>query len=255
MELYVGQFLVFMMLFVRITAVIVVAPVLGHQSVPVQIKVALGIFLAFVMYPIAAGKAPVINADLISLGVMVLREVAVGLTIGFATSLVFVGVRFAGELISVDSGLSIASLFDPEMNSQSSVISEFLYLIMLMVFLLVNGHHFVLEALYLSYAAVPIGDFAFNGTAAQLLIKLSGFTFIVAMKLAAPVMVAMFLVNVALSILSRVMPQMNIFTLAFPIHIGAGFFAMMVASPLLVLVFKNLLAGFEESVFELVKAL
>jgi flagellar biosynthetic protein FliR len=255
MEVYVSQFLVFLMLFTRITAMIVVAPILGHQAIPVQMKVAFGMFFAFVMYPIASAQASVINAELLPLVLMAMKEVAVGLTIGFATGLLFAGVRYAGELISLDTGLSGAAMFDAEMNSQASLISEFLYLGMLMVFLLLNGHHFVIEALEMSYAAVPLGGFTFNTEITQMMIKLTGYAFVIAVKLAAPVMVAMFLINVALSILSRVMPQMNIFALAFPLKIGIGFYALVASAPLLVFVFKKLLTSFETNILELVKAL
>lgn len=254
MEIYVAQFLVFIMLFARVTALIVVAPMFGNQTIPVQLKVALGLFLAFVMYPLAAGTAPVISAELLPLVMMATKEVIVGLVLGFATGLLFAGVRFGGELISMDIGLSMASMFDPESNTQASVISEFMYLAMLMIFLLLNGHHFVLEALQLSYAAVPIGAFSVSGEVTQMLIRLAGHAFVIAVKIAAPIMVAMFLINIALSILARVMPQMNIFALAFPVKIGAGLFAIVTAVPLLVLVFKKLLTEFESNILELVKA-
>jgi flagellar biosynthetic protein FliR len=255
MELYVGQFIVFLMLFVRATAMVVVAPVIGHQNVPVQVKAGVGLFLAFVMYPLAAGKAAIVSAKFIPLVLMVLKELAMGLTIGFAAGLVFAGVRFAGELISMDTSLSMAALFDPEQNTQTSVLTEFLYLFLLMVFLLLNGHHFVFEALEMSYVAVPLGEMTFSGEASQVLIKLTGFIFIVAMKLAAPIIVSMFLVNVALSILSRVMPQMNIFAVAFPIKLAVGFAGMLVSAPMIVYAFKRLLAGFEANILDLIKAL
>jgi flagellar biosynthetic protein FliR len=255
MEIYASQFLIFIMLFARCTAMIVVAPIVGHQAIPVQIKVAMGLFLAFVMYPLAAGKADVASAELVSIVLMALKEVGVGLAMGFATGIVFAGVRFAGDLISMDTGLSMAMMFDPEQNVQSSVISEFLYLFLLMIFLLLNGHHFVLEALQLSYAAVPIGGFSFSAAASAQMIHMTGMMFVIGVKLAAPVMVSMFLMNVALSILSRVMPQMNIFAVAFPLKIAAGFAIMMVSAPLLVFTFKKLLGGFEQSVLELVKVL
>ncbi len=255
MELYVSQFVIFIMLFARVTALIVVAPILGHQSIPVQVKVAIGLFLSFVMYPTAAGAEQVVQAEFLPIVIMALREVVVGVIIGFATGLLFAGVRYAGDLIAMDIGISMAAMFDPESNSQSSVISEFLYLAMAMVFLIMNGHHFLLEALHLSYVAVPIGSFAVSGPASVILIKLVGMTFVIAAKLAAPIMVSMFLINLALSILSRVMPQMNIFAVAFPVKIGVGFFMAMVSIPLLVFVFKKLLSGFESNILELVKVL
>jgi flagellar biosynthetic protein FliR len=255
MEIYVGQFIVFLMLFARATAMVVVAPVIGHQNVPVQIKAGVGLFLAFVMYPLAAGKANVVSADFIPLVVVALKEIAAGLTIGFAAGLIFAGVRFAGDLISMDTSLSMAAMFDPEQNAQTSVLTEFLYLFLLMIFLLLNGHHFVFEALEMSYVAVPLGAMTFSGDASQVLIKLTGFMFIVAVKLAAPIIVSMFLVNVALSILSRVMPQMNIFAVAFPIKLAVGFAGLMVSAPMIVYAFKTLLAGFQANMLDLIKAM
>ncbi|MBI5471714.1 MAG: flagellar biosynthetic protein FliR [Ignavibacteriae bacterium] len=255
MEVYVSQFLIFVMLFARVTALIVVAPILGHQSIPVQIKVAIGLFLAFVMYPNAAGTEQVVEAEFLPIVIMALKEVIVGLIIGFATGLIFAGVRYAGDLIAMDIGISMAAMFDPESNTQSSIISEFLYLTMAMIFLLLNGHHFVLEALHLSYAAVPIGGLAVTGAVSAILIKLTGMTFVIAAKLAAPIMVSMFLINLAVSILSRVMPQMNIFAVVFPVKIGVGFFVVMVSIPLLAFVFQKLLSSFEANILELVKVM
>lgn len=255
MGIYVSEFLVFMMVFARITAMVVIVPMFGHQAVPVQAKVAIGLFLGFVVYPLAANKGVVMNAEFIPIVLMALKEIAVGLSIGFFVGLIFAGVRFAGELISMDTGLAMAAMFDPEQNAQTTVLTESLYLLMLMVFLTMNGHHFVLEAIQLSYAAVPMGEFPFTPAVSGQLIRLTGFTFVIAVKLAAPVLVSMFLINLALSILSRVMPQMNIFAVAFPIKLGAGFAVIMVSVPLLVFVFTKLLAGFEENILELVKTL
>lgn len=255
MELYVNEFLIFVMVFVRVTALIVVAPMIGHMAVPVQVKVAIGMFAAFVMYPLASHQAAALHAELMPLVLAVLKEAAVGLLIGFVAGLLFAGVRFAGELIAIDAGLSLAALFDPESNAHASIISESLYLLMLMVFVMVDGHHFLLEALQLSYLRVPMGSFALNGELADHLLNMGGMVFVVAVKLAAPVMVAMFLINVALSILARVLPQMNLFAVVFPLKVGVGLLVLTTALPLLVFVFKKLLAGFEESLFEMVKVL
>ncbi len=255
MEVFVDQFLVFLMLFVRVTAMLVVAPMLGHMAIPVQVKVAIGMFIAFVLYPLASGEAAMLSAELIPLTLNVLKEAAVGVLIGFAAGVLFAGVRYAGELIAIDSGLSLAAMFDPESNAHASVISESLYWLMLMVFVVLNGHHFLLEALQLSYVSVPMGNFTLHGEAAKQLITMAGMMFVIAVKLAAPVMVTMFLINVALSILSRVMPQMNLFAVVFPLKVGAGLLALMAALPLLVFVFKKLLAAFQENMLELVKVL
>lgn len=255
MEIYVGQFLVFLMLFVRSTSLLVVAPMLGHTAIPVQVKVALGLFVAFVMYPLASGTSAVTDATLIPLVLMTLKEALVGLIIGFAAGVLLAGVRYAGDLIAIDSGLSLATMFDPETNAHGSVISEALYLMMLTIFLLLDGHHVLLQALQLSYATVPLGTFAIDGEVAAQMVKIGGMVFVVAVKLAAPIIVAMFLTNVALSILSRVMPQMNLFSVVFPLKVAAGLLALVAALPLLAYVFKHLLASFEGNILELIKTM
>ena len=145
---------------------------------------------------------------------MAMQEVLTGLLIGFAMGLVFAGVRAAGELIGFDLGLSIATAFDPETGS-NNIVGAFLYLVMLLVFILVNGHHFVLQALVLSYDAIPIGGFTLSGPVADQLLGMTGIIFIVGVKCAAPIIVASFLMNVALAILSRVAPQVNVFMVEF----------------------------------------
>ena len=119
------------------------------------------------------------------------------------------------------SGLSIATAFDPETGS-NNIVGAFLYLVMLLVFILINGHHFVLQALVLSYDTIPLGGFALTGPVADQLLRMTGIMFVVGLKCAAPIIVASFLMNVALAILSRVAPQVNVFMVSFPVKIGVG---------------------------------
>lgn len=254
MEIYALQLVLFLLLFLRCMAIIALAPVLGHVSVPVQVKAALGVFMAFVLYPLLAAKNPQIDMQLMGLAMLAVQEILTGLLIGFAMGLLFAGVRAAGELIGFDLGLSLATAFDPDTGT-NNLVGEFLYLVVLLVFLLMNGHHFVLQALVLSYDAVPLGGFALRGVAAEGLVSLTGVVFMVALKCAAPVIVASFLVNLALAILSRVAPQINVLMVSFPLKIGVGLVVLMIAGPFLVYAFKNLLAGFEEDVLQLIQVL
>lgn len=254
MEIYATQLVLFVMLFLRSSALIAVAPVLGHLSVPVQVKVALALVLAFVLYPVLAATAPAMDLHLVGLAILAIQEVATGLLIGFAMGLIFAGVRAAGEIIGFELGLSIATAFDPETGA-NNILGGFLYLIMLMVFLLINGHHFVLQALVLSYTAIPLGGFTVLGAVADTLIGLTMVVFMVALKCAAPIIVASFLVNLGLAILARVAPQVNVFMVSFPLKIGIGLVVLMTSAPLLVYVFKSLLTGFEEDILHLIRVM
>jgi flagellar biosynthesis protein FliR len=255
MEIYVTQFVIFIMLFVRIIALIVVAPMMGHQNVPVAVKVALGLFIAFVMFPMVSSMPIHIDTSLIGLFVATVTETVIGLIIGFAISLLFAGARFAGEIISFEIGISMANIFDPETNQTNPIVGEFLYLIMVLVFLLINGHHFVFESLIFSYKVIPIGGLMLHGPLLDLLLSMTGMVFILAVKIAAPVMVASFLTNVTLSILSRLVPQMNILMTSFPLKIGVGYIIIVSAAPMIVVLMKKSLQGFENNILELIKAM
>jgi flagellar biosynthetic protein FliR len=255
MEFAIAQFMLALLLFVRITSVVALAPIFGNMNIPVQTKVALSVFLSFIVYPMVAASAPHVNVQFTAFVVLALKEVLVGLLLGFATSLVFVGVRYAGELISYDMGFSLANVFDPESGQNNPVVGEFLYLFTLLIFLLINGHHFILQAIQFSYSSIPIGGNTLSESALSTLVALTGSVFVVAVKFAAPVVVALFLTNIALAILTRVMPQMNIFAVSMPAKVGVGIMVLMATAPLMAYVFKKLLTNFENNVLELVKAL
>jgi flagellar biosynthetic protein FliR len=253
-ELYALQLVLFLLLFLRCTSLIATAPVVGHVAVPTQVKVGLGAFLALVLYPLVAARAPVMDLRLLPMALLAVQEVLVGVILGWAAGLVFAGVRAAGELIGFELGFSIATVFDPE-QGQQNIVGGFLYLVMSLVWFSVNGHHFLLQAMMVSYDVVPIDGLSVTGPAALMVTKMTAMVFVVALKFAAPVIVASFLVNLAMAILSRVAPQINVFVVSFPLKTAVGFVVLMTSAPLLVLVFKKLLGGFEEQMLELMKAL
>ena len=255
MEIMATQLVLFLLIFARIMALVSAAPVFGNQNIPVQVKIGIGFFISFVMFPMLSQKAPQVDVRLFPMAVMMLHEVLIGLLIGFAAGLIFAGVRYAGELVSFMMGFSLASVIDPESGGQNRVTGEFMYLATLLVFLMINGHHFLLEALQMSYVTVPTGGLALTGPVFDKMIDLGGIVFIIAVKLAAPVLVALFMINVALSILARVSPQMNVFILSFPLTIGVGMLVLITTAPLIVFVFKKSLMSFEEGLLELVKVM
>ncbi len=255
MEVYIGQFVVFLLLFARITSVVVTAPILGHSAVPAQVKVALGIFLAFVLLPLQRAVIDVVDLRLLGFVVLILQEVMVGAILGFATGLMFAGVQYAGELIGFTMGYSFATTIDPETSASTPILGEMLYTFTALIFILLNGHHFILESIVLSYQSVPIGHLTVSALLSDHLVALTGSIFVIAAKFAAPAIVALFLTDVALGILTRIIPQMNIFGVAFPLKIGVGLVVLSSSMPVLVFVFKKLLGTFESSIVELIKVL
>lgn len=254
MEVYVLQFVMFMLLFLRAASVIVLAPVMGHTVVPVQTKIGLGVFMALMLYPVMMARGVHVDLALGPLVVLAMQEVVTGLAIGFASGLIFAGAQAAGELIGFDLGLSLATAFDPE-TGPNNVIGSFLYLGMVLVFLLLNGPQFVLQALIVSYDAVPLGGLVITVATVDQLLHMAGLIFVVGLKCAAPIVVASFLLNLALAVLARVAPQVNVFIISFPIKIAVGVLVLMGAAPILVFAFKQLLLHFEDELVLLVRTL
>jgi len=251
----IDHIVLFLLVFVRVTAVVGVAPFFSHGAVPAQVKVALALFLTLLLQPLLQATVPAGELELPVLVLLVLKEVGVGLIIGFATTLIFAGVRSAGELIGFELGFSLANAFDPESSGQTQVVAQFMNLIMILVFLLLNGHHFVLQALRLSFDVVPLGTLVLSGALAEQLVALTATVFVIALKLAAPVIVAGFLVNVAMAILTRVAPQIHVFILSFPLRSGVGLLVLTVSASLMVVVFKKLLLEFEGNILMLVRSM
>jgi flagellar biosynthesis protein FliR len=255
MEIAALQFVIGILIFVRVTSLLVLAPGFGHAAVPPAVKVALGIFLAFVLYPVVAAGHPDVDLRLGSLVILALKEAAVGLTIGFACGLVFEGVRIAGDLMGFDLGLSLAMLYDPQNGVSNNIVAQLLSLSALMVFFILNGHHFVLEALHVSYSTVPLGTFHMNPVLLDGIAGMTGMTLVVGVKLAAPVIVTSFLINIALAVLARVAPQINIFFVTVSLKTGAGIFVLMASAPMVIAVFRKLLLSFEDGILDIVKAM
>ncbi|HTY57831.1 MAG TPA: flagellar biosynthetic protein FliR [Bacteroidota bacterium] len=255
MDIAVLQFVIGLLVFVRVTSLLVLAPGFGNRVVPPTVKIALGVFLAIVLYPVVAAAHPDVDLRLGSLIVLALKESAVGLAIGFASGLVFEGVRVAGDLMGFDLGLSLAQLYDPENGTTNNVVAQLLTMTALMIFFIMDGHHFVLEALYVSYSAVPLGAFHMSAPLLDGVVTLTGMTLAVGVKLAAPVIVTSFLLNIGMAVLARVAPQMNVFFIAVSVKTGAGVFVLMASAPMVIAVFRKLLLGFEDGILTIVKAM
>jgi flagellar biosynthetic protein FliR len=251
----IDQFIFFLMIVLRVTSLFLSAPVFSNQYIPAQSKIAFGLFVSFLLYSLLPQQLFPGSHTMVGLVLLGMKEVLTGASIGLAVQIIFSGVRFAGDIISFDMGFSMATVFDAENGASFPVISEMLYWFLLMIFILVNGHHFVLEAVVYSYSAVPIGTWNIGAATMATVASLIGKMFVIAIKIASPLMVSMFLANVMLGIMNKVMPQMNIFGVMFPMKIAVGFVVISATVPAIAFVFKKVLTSFEASVIELIKVM
>jgi len=223
----------------RILGMIAASPLYGNNSVPMSAKILLGIFVALILAP-AIPALPA--ADPMSLAglLIVLQELLIGAAIGFSVRIVFAAVEMAGEVASLTMGLGFATVFDPQTRGRSSAVSQFLALVATMAFLSVNGHLVLLEVLAESFVTLPVSATPMSAAAPYALVKWGGVIFSVGFQLSLPIVAALLITNVALGILTRAAPQLNIFGIGFPISLGVGLLVISMALPYLSTPLQNL---------------
>ena len=216
--------------FTRILALIASAPILGNKQVPVQVKIGLALLLTVIIAPTLDIQP---NVDIASaLGMVVLIEqILAGLAIGFTMLMIFSAVEMCGEIAGMQMGLGFASFYDPLNSSYSPVVSQFLSTIITLAFLGMNGHLYMLEALADSFRTFPIGTSVPHAEALHTMVVWGGSIFAYALQLSMPVIGALLITNLALAILTRSAPQLNIFQIGFPITLVVGFAALLLSIP------------------------
>jgi len=227
----------------RVTGVVLVAPVLGSPSVPVMARVFLAVLLALVFFPIVRGAAPLVDPSPGAFALAAAVELGIGLLIGFAASLLFAAVQLGGHLLDQELGILQANLLDPFSDVPISVLGQFKLLLATVVYLLLNGHHLLIAALGDSFRAAPVA-----GAAAQVADGMVLDLFRMAVQIAAPALLTLFLVTIALAFMARAVPEMNLFALSFPVRLGVGLLVVAIGVGLFRAIFESGLARNMDSI-------
>lgn len=219
------HFVLFTLVFVRMSGLVLFVPFFDNVRHPVQVKAGLTALLALLVMG-SAGTATLSGRPL-ELGswaylLAVVAEFGVGAVIGLAAAAVLNGVQLAGFIMGQSLSLDIANLIDPERDVEVSLISQFKMMLFLVVFTAIDGHQVFLAAMARSYQAVPLAGLRVSWPLVAELVRCVGFLFVVGVELAAPVVAAGLLVDVVLGFLGRTVPQMNVFIIGFPVRIALG---------------------------------
>ena len=247
------QFILFFLIFIRVGTIMVTVPIFGFEAVPLYAKAGLSALLTLLLFSIVDSGAVSIPTEFVPFILLVMNEVIIGLVIGFTANILFVGVRFAGEIIGLDMGFGIVNVIDPLSGEQVSIIGQFKYLLALLLFLCINGHHFLLQALKVSFDLLPVTKSTFSSISAQKLISMSSEIFVIAIKVSSAALAALFIASFIMGIIARSVPQMNIFIVGFPIKISVGFAMMLVSLPFFLYIFNKIYHIFERDLIEIMK--
>jgi len=247
----------FLLVLCRITCFFVTAPVFSTHNVPVPFRIGLAFFVSLITF-LTVGTGTVIEIDALYF-LAVIREVLVGLLLGFLAYMFFTAVQVAGSFTDLQIGFGMANMVDPLTGVSSPLIGNFKFMLAILLFLSFNGHHLLLQGIMGSYQWVPLDHewFAkiYSGEISQFLLKSFGEMFMLAFQLAAPLVVSLFLADVGLGILARTAPQFNIFVVGFPFKILLGFILLLFLVPSFADLFRGLFARMFESMRELLQLL
>ncbi|QSV46339.1 flagellar biosynthetic protein FliR [Geobacter benzoatilyticus] len=207
----------------RMAGIFASIPLFGGTRVPMNIKALVIFSLSMVCFPLVKAKFPQIPEDMLSLGILMIRETLIGTCLGLLSLIVFAAVEFCGQICGIQIGFSIVSEIDPTQGGQQSVLSIFQEMLATLLFLSLGVHHVFIGALVESYNVLPVGAWTMSEGLLNFLVITIGQVFVLAIKLAAPVMVTLLLTSVMLGIMARAFPQMNVFFVSMPLNIGIGF--------------------------------
>jgi len=237
----------------RILALLSAAPVLGNAAIPTRVKIGLGVLVTLIVAP-AIGPLPQIEPGSLE-GLLILgQQILIGLAMGFAMRIVFSAVEMAGEIAGLQMGLGFATFFAPHSDGSTLVVGRFLGLLATLVFLSVNGHLLMLSVLAESFSVFPISAEPLSASGWNMLAGWGGKIFEAGLGLALPVVTALLIVNLALGILTRAAPQLNIFAVGFPITLMVGIVMLMLSLPYFIPVMEQLLTEGLKAMLDVARA-
>lgn len=243
---------VFLLVFVRVAAFFVTLPLFSYRTIPMPFKIGFSFFLAFTLVYAIDTSGFVMNELYIF---YLLKEIIVGLFIGLIAYIILSAVQIAGGFIDFQMGFAIANVVDPQTGAQSPIIGQYFYIFALLFLLSVDGHYLLIDGIFNSYHFIPIESFIpfQDGDIADFIIRSFSEMFLIAFQMAIPIVGCLFLVDIALGIVARTVPQLNVFVVGLPLKIFVSFVILLLFLALYITLAKNLFHTMFNTMHELMK--
>jgi flagellar biosynthesis protein FliR len=242
----------FAIVLTRISGIMILAPFYSNQLFPVHVRIAFTLMAAFVMAPSLPLTQIPANADLTGVASLIIGEIVIGLIIGFAALCVFAGLQLAGQVVSFQLGFSVINLIDPQTNVESPVFSIFYNYIGLLLFLLIDGHHWFLQAINESFSCMAVGGIHIQAPLADCIVRLSAQILVIGIRIAGPVIAVTVIIDILVGIIGRTAPQINIFIIGMPLKLLFGFGCMSISFYFLPSYLESVFSGLSKMLFSFV---
>ncbi|MCB0420545.1 MAG: flagellar biosynthetic protein FliR [Bdellovibrionales bacterium] len=247
------EMLSFILVFIRMTSFIVSWPVFGSGLVPTPAKVLFSLVITLVIFPVLDRSLVSITFDSYQMVFLAMKEVFIGVTFGFLARMFFFCISVAGQLNSITMGISSSQLFNPAMGSSASSLEQFKVAIATLFFLAIQGHHVFLQGIVMSFDLVPMGLQGVNFLSSSSVGEFTQQVMEIGVRLSAPVLVAVFFMNISMAVIGRAVPQINVLITSLPVNILAGFVIMIIVMPIFIWQMEDIVDFSAEAVFKLLK--
>ncbi|MGI6491264.1 MAG: flagellar biosynthetic protein FliR [Pelotomaculum sp.] len=247
-----GQLEAFFLVFLRSAAFMMAGPLYTLKGLPSLVKIGFALILAVVVFPIVEVR---LFEDTWMYWLAALGEIGAGLLLGAAVTMIINSIRMAGQFIDFQIGYSMANLVDPATGTSTTLLGQYLYLLGLIFFLMVDGHYTLIAALFGSYQLVPLGMANLGGGAAVGIMQIFAKTFVYALQVAAPIIAILLIADLSLGFLTRTTPQINVFLTGFPVKMIVGLLTLSFLIPLFGAVFNSIFNTIERDLYLLMREL
>ncbi len=244
----------FFLTFFRISIVLFLLPFFGGQGLPRTVKAALCLILTLGLWPSLSFDPSLFPGHPLGILLMILGELLLGLSIGLIVNFLFAAVQTGGQLIGFQMGFAIVNVVDPITGVSEAVTAHFMYMISLLIFLSLNGHLYLLSGMAQSFEIVPPGGFLVTPVLMDKMISFSAMIFLLAVKIAAPVTATVILVDIALALVARATPQMNVLFVGMPVRIIVGFVFLAMLFKLMTVYITDYVTDLDSMFLQVIKA-
>ena len=221
------QFEIFSLILIRLASFVYAAPFFNMANTPHRVKIGFSFVMTILVYFLSGTTFKLEYEGVLGYAILVLEEVVVGLILGTITQFCVLIINFAGKIIDMDIGLSMAQIYDPTMKTDMGIMGNFYYYL-LMILLIISGmHKYLVSAIVETYNAIPLGGINLTGNLYEIIIDFMSDYFIIGFRIALPVFAVTLMLNCILAILAKIAPQMNMFVVGMQLKIFAGIFAIL----------------------------
>ena len=243
------------LVFVRIAAILMMLPVFSSKGIPTILKIGLVLSVSIILVTTLKIEPVAVIPHIFPFAIEVIGEIMIGIIIGLSVKVIFAGIQLAGQLIGYQMGMALANVIDPNTSQQVPIMAQFIQLLALLMLVVTNAHHWFIRALAESYRLVPPFGFQFTNSVMAQIVEFGANMFIIAIKIGAPIITALFLTSVAFGLIARTVPQMNVLIVAMPLKIGVGLLFMGFSLPYITSFLRTLVDGLGKNIVLLLRAM